>query len=114
MQKHTGHEFWVKRGGLGASDSKKSTACFFAPEVARAALGVGFLTSFVDRNGNYRNTPDMRFGSNSVDWVRPIRSNQLKVFLLRSSSGQNGPRGQDSHEFCPLKPKLRKHTRHEF
>ncbi len=49
MRKHSGLEFSVKQGGLGAFNSKKSAAIFFAPLVARTALGVGFRTSFVDR-----------------------------------------------------------------
>jgi hypothetical protein len=35
---HTKHEFWVKRGGLCAFISKKSTASFFTSTVARTAL----------------------------------------------------------------------------
>jgi hypothetical protein len=46
LQKRTKHEFWVKRGGLGAFVSKKSTATCFVPEVAKKALGGGFRTSF--------------------------------------------------------------------
>jgi hypothetical protein len=50
LRKHIKHEFSVKRGGLGAFVSKKSTASFFAPQVARTTLGGGFRTSFVDQN----------------------------------------------------------------
>src|SRR5579859_3405759 len=82
LRKHTRHEFWVKRGGLGAFDWKKSTATFFAPDVARTALGVGFCTSFGDRNQNCENKPDMSFGSNGANWVRSIRKIQLQLFSL--------------------------------
>src|SRR5579859_5711526 len=82
LRRHTRHEFCVKRGGFGAFDSKKATATFFAPQVARTALGVGFFTSFVGRNRNYENTPDMSFGSNGVDSVRSIRKKQLQLFSL--------------------------------
>src|SRR5579859_5465832 len=82
LRKHTGHEFWVKRVGLGAFDSKKSTATFFAPQVARTALEVGFRTSFVGRNRNCENTPDMSFGSNGLDWVHSIQKKQLQLFSL--------------------------------
>src|SRR5579859_663049 len=95
LRKHTRHEFWVKRGGFGAFDSKKATATFFAPYVAQkstatffaphvvgTALGVGFRTSFGDRNRNCENTPHMSFGSNGVDWVRLIRKMQLQLFSL--------------------------------
>src|SRR5579859_3883299 len=82
LRKHTRHEFWVKRGGLGVFDSKKPVATFFAPHVAGTALGVGFHTSFGDRNRNCENTPDMSYGSNGVDWVRSIRTNQLNFFSL--------------------------------
>jgi hypothetical protein len=156
LQKRTTHEIWDKRGGLGAfiskkstasffapqvarttlgggfrtsfidrnqnfentlhmsfgsngvdwmrSFRKKSTACFFAPQVARTALAGGFRMSFVDRNRNFKNAPNMSFGSNGVDWVRSFRKNQLQLF--RSTSGQNGPRGRVSHEFCRPKLKL--------
>ena len=57
-------------GGLGAFVSKNSTTGFFALEVARMALGGGSRTSFVDRNRNIENTPNMSFGSNKVGWVR--------------------------------------------
>src|SRR5579859_1022133 len=60
---------------------KKSTTTFYAPHVARTALGVGFRTSFGDRNRNRENTPDMSFGSNRVDWVRSLRKNQLRFFF---------------------------------
>src|SRR5579859_2518955 len=82
LRKHTRHEQWVKRGGLGAFDSKKSTVTFFAPHVARTAPEVGIGTSFGDRNRNCENTPDMSFGSNGVDWVRSIRKNKLQLFSL--------------------------------
>jgi len=82
LRKHTRHEFCVKRRGLGAFDWKKSTATCFAPDVARTALGVGFCTSFGDRNRNCENTPDMSFGSNGANWVRSIRKNQLQLFSL--------------------------------
>jgi hypothetical protein len=58
VRKRTKHEFWVKRGGLGAFVLKNSTASFFAPEVAKMALGNWFRTSFVDRNPKCENTPN--------------------------------------------------------
>jgi hypothetical protein len=82
LQKCTKHEFWVKRGGLGAFISKKSTASFFAPQVARTALTGGFRMSFVDRNQNFENAPNMSFGSKGVNRVRSFRKNQLQVFSL--------------------------------
>jgi hypothetical protein len=42
LQKRIKHEFWVKRGGLGAFVSKKSNTSFFAPQVAITHSGVGF------------------------------------------------------------------------
>jgi hypothetical protein len=67
---------------------KKSTASFFAPQVARTALGGGFRTSFIDRNRNIENAPNMTFGSNGVDWVRSLRKNQLQVFSLHKCPEQ--------------------------
>src|SRR5579859_1872822 len=67
---------WVR------SIRKKSIASFFAPQVARTALGVGIRTSFVDRNRNCENTPDMSFRSDGLDWVRSIQKNQLQLFSL--------------------------------
>src|SRR5579859_3197193 len=63
----------------------------------QTALGVGFRTSFGDRNRNCENTPDMSFGSNGVDLVRSIQKINWNFF--RSTSGQNGPQGRVSHEF---------------
>ena len=109
LRKRTKHEFWVKRGGLGEFVSKISTACFFAPQVARTALGGGFRTSFVDRNRNFENAPHMSFGSNGVDWVRSFVKNQLQVFFAPLVA-RTVPRGRVLHEFCRPKPKLRKRT----
>jgi hypothetical protein len=67
---------------LGAFVAKKSTASLFAPQVAGAALGRGFRTSFVYRNRNYENTPNKSFGSNGVDWERLFQKNHLQVFSL--------------------------------
>jgi hypothetical protein len=112
LRKCTKHDFWVKRGGLCAFILKISTASFFAPQVARTTLVGEFGTSFVDRNRNFENAPNMSFGSNGVDWVRSFRKNQLQVFC--STSGQNGTRGRVLHEFCRPKPKLQKRTKNEF
>jgi hypothetical protein len=75
VRKWTKHEFWVKRGGLGAVVLKNSTASFFALDVARTALLGRFCTSFV--NQKPENTPNMSFGSNVVYWVRSFRKIQL-------------------------------------
>ena len=69
---------------MGAFVSKKSIASFFASTMARTALAGGFRTSFVNRNQNFENTPNMSFGSNEVDWVRSFRENQLQVFLVHT------------------------------
>jgi hypothetical protein len=70
LRKCTKHEFWVKQGGLGVFILEKSTASFFASTVARIALGGEFRTTFVYRNRNFENTPNMSFESNRVDWLR--------------------------------------------
>jgi hypothetical protein len=99
-------------GWIGAFCSKKSTDKFFRFKRGQNALGGRFRTSFVDRNRNYENTPNMSFGSNGVDRVRSFQKHQHEFF--RFIRGQNCPRGRDSHEVCRPKPKLRKHTKHEF
>jgi hypothetical protein len=68
--------------------------------------------SFVDRNRNFENTPHMSFGSNGVDWC--VRFAKIKCKFFRCTSGQNGPRGRVSNEFCRPTPKLQKRTKHEF
>jgi hypothetical protein len=83
VRKHTKHEFRVKWGGLGAFVLKYSTPSFLAQEVARTALGGGFRTSFVDRNGKFDNAPNLSFGSNAVDWMRLLRKIQRHVFSLQ-------------------------------
>jgi hypothetical protein len=92
----------VKQGGLGVFVLEKSTASFFASTIARTALAGGFRTSFVDRNRDFENAPNMSFGSNGVHWVRSFQKNQHEFF--RFNRGQNSPQGRVSHEFC--RPKL--------
>jgi hypothetical protein len=69
---------------LGAFVLKNSTASFFAPEVARMALGGGFRTSYVDRNPKCENTPNTSFGSNGVDWCVRFKKFSYKFFRSRS------------------------------
>jgi hypothetical protein len=111
LRKHTKHEFWVKRGGLGAFVSKKSTTSFFAPQVARTASG-RVSHEFCRPKPKLEKAPNMSFGSNGVDWVRSFRKAQRQVFSLQP--WPELPSGRVSHEFCRPKPKLRKHTKHEF
>ena len=61
---------------------EKINMSFFASTVARTALGGGFRMSFVNRNRNFKNAPNMSFGRNGVDWVPSFRKNQLQVFSL--------------------------------
>jgi hypothetical protein len=112
QRKHTKHEFWVKRGGFGAFVSKSSTASFFASTVARTALGGGFGTSFVDRNLNYENTPNMSFGSNG--WIGCVRFQKINYKLFRSTSGQNVPRGGFRTRFVDRNRNCENSTKHEF
>jgi hypothetical protein len=60
----------------------KNQQVFFAPQVARTALGRGFRTSFVDRNQNCENASNMSFGLNGLDWVHSFSKNQQQVFSL--------------------------------
>ncbi len=59
---------------------RKDQQEFFRFHRARTALRGGFRTSFVDRNRNCKNTPNMSFGSNGVDWVRSFQKNQHEFF----------------------------------
>jgi hypothetical protein len=102
----------VKQGELGVFILEKSTATFFASTIARTALVSGFRTSFVDRNRDFENAPNMSFGSNGGHWVRSFQKTQHEFF--RFSRGQNCPQGRVSREFCQPKPKLRKRTKQEF
>jgi hypothetical protein len=79
--------------------------------VARTTLGGEFCTSFVDRNRNFKNAPNLVLGQ--TGWIGCVRFEKIncKFFLLQSC--RNGPRGRVSHEFCRPKPKLRKRTKHE-
>jgi hypothetical protein len=97
---------------LGAFVSEKSTTSFFASTVARTALAGGFRTSFLDRNQNFENAPNISFGSNGEDWVHSFRKKQLQVFLLHMWPER--PSRAVSHEVCRPKPKLRKQTKHDF
>jgi hypothetical protein len=97
---------WVR------SFRKKSSRSFFAPQVARTAIEGRFCTSFVDRNRNFENAPNMSFGSNGVGWVCSFQKNQHEFF--RFNRGQNCPQGRVSHEFCRPKPRLQKCTKPEF
>jgi hypothetical protein len=49
---------------------KTQRQVFFTSNVARTALEGEFRTSFVDRNRNFKNTPNRSYGSNEVHWVR--------------------------------------------
>jgi hypothetical protein len=49
--------------------------------MARTALGGGFYTSFVDRNQNNENAPNISFRSNGVDCVRSFQKTQRQVFF---------------------------------
>jgi hypothetical protein len=42
LRKRNKHEFFVKRGGLGAFVAENSTASFFVPKVAKTALSGEF------------------------------------------------------------------------
>jgi hypothetical protein len=77
------HEFWVKRGGLGAFVAENSTASFFVPKVARTDLRASFAPLF-RRKPKSRKRNNMSFGSNGVDWVRSLRKIQLQVFCSKS------------------------------
>jgi hypothetical protein len=44
LQKRNKHEFWVKRGGLGAFVAENSTASFLVPKVAKMDLPGEFRT----------------------------------------------------------------------
>jgi hypothetical protein len=94
QRKRTKHEFWVKRGGFGAFVSKNSTASFFASTRGQNCPRGGFGTSFVDRNRNYENTPNMSFGSNG--WIGAFVSKKSTTSFFASQRGQNVPRGR----FC--------------
>jgi hypothetical protein len=46
LRKRNKHEFWDKRGGLGAFVAENSTASFFVPKVAITDLPGEFRTVF--------------------------------------------------------------------
>ena len=81
LQKLNKHEFWLKRGGLGAFVAKNSTARFFVPKVARFPPGRVSRRCSVE-NRNSENATNTGFGSNWVDWVRSLRKIQLQVFFV--------------------------------
>jgi hypothetical protein len=56
LQKRNKHEFWVKRGGLGALVAENSTASFFVPKVAITDLPGEFCTVFLSKT----ETPKMQ------------------------------------------------------
>ena len=70
LQKRAKHEFWVKADGLGASVVKNSTASFFVPKVSGTALPADFRTVIRTETETPKNTLNMSFGSNEMDWVR--------------------------------------------
>src|SRR5579859_5491277 len=76
------------------------------------ALGVGFRTSFGDRNRNCEKTQDMSFGSNGADWVRSIRKNQPQFFSLHK--WPEWPSGSGFARVLVTETETGKHTRHEF
>jgi hypothetical protein len=163
LRKRTKHEFWVKRGGLGAFVSKKSTSSFFASNVARTALGRAFARVLSSETRNSENAPNMSFGQTGwigcvrceksttsvfvstmartatrggfrtsfVDrnqnlkthkhefWVKwgglgAVRFEKINCKFFRFNRGQNNASGAGFARVCRPKPKLRKHTKHEF
>jgi hypothetical protein len=87
------HEFWVKRGGLGAFVAENSTASFlFQKSLKRTSRRVSHHCSVENET---RKATNMSFGSNGVDWVRSLRKIQLQDFLFQSR--YNGPPGRVSH-----------------
>jgi hypothetical protein len=91
---------------------ENSTSRFFASTVARTALGGGFYTSFIDRNQNNEKHQTLVLGQ--IGWIGCVHFKKLNVKFFLYNRGQNGPRGRVLHEFCRPKPKLQKHTKHEF
>src|SRR5579859_3412544 len=70
-------------GWIGCVRFKKINCNFFRSTSGQnGPRGWVFGTSFVDRNRNCENTPDMSFGSNGLDWVHSIQKNQLQLFSL--------------------------------
>ena len=49
LRKRNKHEFWVKRGGLGAFIAKNSYASFFVPKVAKTDLPGEFSTVLLSK-----------------------------------------------------------------
>jgi hypothetical protein len=111
LQKRNKHEFWVKRGGLGAFVAENSTARFFVPKLAKTALQGEFRTVCSVENRNSENATNMSFGSNGVDWVRSLRKIQLQDFLFQKSLKR--PSGRVSH-VVPSKTETPKTQQHEF
>jgi hypothetical protein len=93
LRKRNKHEFWVKRGGLGAFVAENSTASFLFQKSLERPPGE-FRTLF-RRKPKLENATNMSFGSNGVDWVRSLQKIQLQVFC--SKSRYNGPPGRVSH-----------------
>ena len=102
----------MKQDGLGASVVKNSTASFFVAQVSTAAHPVAFRTVYWYRNQNSKNALNMSFGSNAMDWVRPLRKILLQVFLCEKCP-ERSSRLIFAQFFVP-EPKLQKRSKLEF
>src|ERR687883_135930 len=76
-------------GWIGCVRCEKFNCKFFHNKIAQSGPPGLLSHSFRYRNQNSKITLNMCFGSNGMDWVRPLRKIQLQVF---------------SYQKCPQRP----------
>jgi hypothetical protein len=83
LRKRNKHEFWVKRGGLGAFVAENSTARFFVPKVAKTALRAS-LAQLFRRKPKLENATNMSLGQ--TGWIGCVRCGKFNCKFFCSKS----------------------------
>src|SRR5919201_1998309 len=99
-------------GWIGWVCCEKFNRKFFRTKSVQSGPPGGFSHSSSYRNQNSKNALNMSFGSNGMDWVRPLRKIQLLVFSYQKCA-ERPSRPIFAHSFVP-KPELQKRANHEF
>src|SRR5919201_1741583 len=99
-------------GWIGWVCCEKFNRKFFRTKSVQSVPPGGFSHSFSYRNQNSKNTLNMSFVSNTMDWVRPLRKIQLQVFSYQKCPER--PSRLIFAQFFLQKPKLQKRDKHEF
>src|SRR5919201_1892114 len=99
-------------GWIGCVHCEKFNYKFFRTKSVQSGPPGRFSHSFSYRNRNFKNALNMCFGSNGMDWVRPLRKIQLQVFSYQKCPER--PSRPIFAQFFVLEPKLQKRAKHEF